>query len=145
MTDLNWVDGMSVGIAEFDEAHKGYIATLNAIAAALDGGRIDEAERLCVGFLALAREHGHRELAFLRRKGFPQIQVILETQEATQAKIEQLLGAIRQDADAARRMVDAMEMAVVTYLLCGDINFKSFVQELVDDGISIDPSDPEED
>ncbi len=141
MTDLNWVDSMSVGIAEFDDAHKGYIRALKNIAAALDGGRTDEAARLCASFQALAREHGLREVAFLRRKRFPQIQNVIDSQEATQAKIAVLLGAVRQDVAEARRMIDDMNMAVVAYLLRGDINFKSFVQELVDCGESIDPSE----
>ena len=71
----------------------------------------------------------------------PQIQNVIDSQEATQAKIAVLLGAVRQDVAEARRMIDDMNMAVVAYLLRGDINFKSFVQELVDCGESIDPSE----
>ena len=144
MTDINWVDAMSVGIAEFDEAHKGYISALKAITAALEAGRTGEAERHCAALQALAREHGRREEAFLRRARYPRIQFIVETQVATQAKIAALLDAIRRDVAEARRLADDMEMAVVTYLLCGDINFKSFVQNMADNGLSIDPSDPKD-
>ena len=141
MADLDWVSSMSVGIAEFDAAHKGYITALKGIAAALAAGRADEAERLCASFLALAQDHGRRELAFLRRKRFPQIEMVAETQAATQARIENLLTAIRRDPAEAFGMIDAMRAAVVSYLLHGDINFKSFVQELADRGESIDPSE----
>ena len=139
MANLKWLESMSVGVPQFDEAHKGYMAVLNAIAIALDQADLAEADRLCANFLDLATEHGRQEEAFLRRKKFPRLQTIIEAQQATLAKIEALAANIRHNPEAARHMVEDMMQAVVTYLLHGDINFKSFVQNLADEGHSIDP------
>ena len=143
MAKLHWLESMSVGVDQFDDAHKGFIAVLNAIASALNHGDPVEAERLCATFLDMAVEHGHQEVAFLRRKGFPRVQTIIEAQQATLAKIESLNAAIRHDSETAKHMVDDMMRAEVDYLLHGDINFKSFIQNLADEGQSIDPLERE--
>ncbi|RAU21007.1 hypothetical protein CU669_15595 [Paramagnetospirillum kuznetsovii] len=139
MPGLNWVPSMSVGIDEFDDAHQRFISILKEIADALAFGNPDLARNRCVALLALAQEHGRRELALLTRLNFPRIEIIAETQTATQDNISALLDTIVRAPAEALGMIEGMQRAVVTYLLHGDINFKSFIEELKNQGIWIDP------
>lgn len=145
MAELQWLESMSVGIAEFDDAHKGFIAALHEIAAALEAGRPDEAERLGLAFFAVAQEHANRELGFLARHGYPGIDLVRKTQLTTQTRILSLLTAIQADPAAALAMIGDMQQMVVAYLLRGDINFKSFVQDLRDQGRPVDTLPSEKD
>jgi hemerythrin len=144
MPKIHWLASMSVGIEEFDLAHQGFISALYDIAAALRIGAARQAERLCADFLTLAEEHGRRERDFLARFGYPDIELIETTQGETRAKIQELAAAIRAGDGAALDMIEQMQQAVVRYLLRGDINFKSFVQVLREDGVLDDYPPPTE-
>ena len=128
MTSFRWLDSMSVGVVDFDNDHKNYFAALNAIEQALRDGTRDEALLLCRAFLELAIAHGRREEEFLRQANYPRMDKIMDSQVEAQATINGLLELIRSAPDDALRRVVEMRHMVVTYLLDGDINYKSFVE-----------------
>jgi hypothetical protein len=53
-----WVEGMSVGVPEFDEAHKQFGQSIGRIIAALDQGAFETAAGICAAMAASAAQHG---------------------------------------------------------------------------------------
>jgi hemerythrin len=122
---LRWMDSMSVGVTEFDNDHKQMLRLMKEIAADLRRGKEEPARDRIIDLQALTQGHIVRERAFLQRVGFPQLEAAIAAQEELLAHIAILKVVARKDA---RAMISAMEDAFVTYLLRGDLNYKSFVE-----------------
>ena len=121
---LVWRNSMSVGVAEFDRDHQGMLL-LQEIAAVLAAGDQAHARSLTANLLALAEDHTAREVAFLRRIGFPEVEVVIAAQQDSLSRIAAL-----KDATPGEKpdLIASMEEALVAYLLRADINYKSFVE-----------------
>lgn len=122
-----WVDALSVGVEEFDRAHREQLNTIGEIETALGQGDQENARALLDSLLRHIVEHQTEEMDLLVRTDYPGIDHIRQVQTATLARLEQLRAAVEAGANLpdARRIATAMRMAFVDYLLKGDINFKS--------------------
>ena len=122
---LVWRNSMSVGVAEFDRDHQRMLLLLQEIAAVLAAGDQAHARSLTANLLALAEDHTAREVAFLRRIGFPEVEVVIAAQQDSLSRIAAL-----KDATPGEKLdlIASMEEAFVAYLLRADIKFKSFVE-----------------
>lgn len=132
MAKVKWLDGMSVGVPEMDADHKQLFATLIAIQEALGNGDREEALALCRNLLVLDAEHNEREIEFLRRYDYPYIDNVLMVQRKTIQGIQDLLSLFEANNDTSEitNKISSMQTAFIDYMLRGDINYKSFVQEL---------------
>jgi hemerythrin len=130
MAGARWLGGMSVGVEAFDHSHQECFVYFDRIGSALDAGEAETADRLCGELMRMATEHAADELAFLHRHGYPSMAGVLEAQAGLKQRVDQLQRAIRQDAATAGSMLEELKVALFDYLLRGDINFKSFVEEL---------------
>jgi len=132
MAKVKWLDGMSVGVPEMDADHKQLFAALIAIQNALENGDKEEALALCRNLLVLAAEHNEREIEFLRRYAYPYIDNVLMVQENTVQGIQDLLSLFEKNCTISEitDKISNMQTAFIDYMLRGDINYKSFVQEL---------------
>ncbi|BAE49476.1 hypothetical protein [Paramagnetospirillum magneticum] len=123
-----WVDALSVGVDEFDRAHRQHLNTIGEIEVALSENRRSDAVGLLTHLLQILTVHQAEELDLLVRTSYPGVDQIREVQAANLARLhrlkDQVEGQTSQLADA-RRVATEMRMAFVDYLLKGDINFKS--------------------
>jgi hemerythrin len=122
---LRWLDSMSVGVAEFDNDHRQMLQLMADISTDLGQGKEKPATQRIIDLQALTRGHIVRERAFLQHIGFPRLEVAIAAQEELLSHIAALKAVPRKDANA---MISDMEEAFVTYLLRGDVNYKSFVE-----------------
>jgi hemerythrin len=122
---LRWVESMSVGVQEFDNDHKRMLALIAEIAAAWCRKEQDLARGQITDLQALTQDHIVRERAFLERIGFPRLEAAIAAQEELLSHIAALKAVNPKDASA---MISSTEEAFVTYLLRGDVNYKSFVE-----------------
>jgi hemerythrin len=122
---LRWLNSMSVGVAEFDKDHQHMLLLLREIAAALLEGNLERARSQANKLQTLAGDHTAREEAFLRRIGFPGLEAVMAVQHESLSRIAALKNATPEDGS---NPIASMEDAFVTYLLRGDINYKSFVE-----------------
>jgi hemerythrin len=126
-----WVDALSVGVDEFDRAHRQQLNAIGEIESALADGRREEAVALLDHLLLLLAHHQAEELDLLVRASYPGIDHIREVQSAN---LERLCGLKDQvergegPLSEAKRVATEMRMAFVDYLLKGDINFKSHLE-----------------
>lgn len=122
-----WVDALSVGVDEFDRAHREQLNTIGEIEAALGQGKREEACALLDRLLRHLVSHQAEEMELLVRTDYPGIDHIREVQGANLARLERLRDMVETGTDLpdARRIATEMRMAFVDYLLKGDINFKS--------------------
>lgn len=67
---IEWSDNILIGLPELDDDHKGLIAGMNEIGAALVAGHAD-AIKLMDAWLALFRRHTHKEEDLLARLYLP--------------------------------------------------------------------------
>jgi len=141
MGSFRWVEGLSVGVEEFDEAHRQCISLLEDVEAAIEDGRIGQAGVLCDILVHAMIDHCRREEVFLRRIGYPGIDVLVEAQNANVDRLRGIATGMAEDPQAAARLAGEMRAAMVDYLLRGDINYKSYVDYV---GASGEP-DPDED
>lgn len=125
-TDL-WVDALSVGIDEFDRAHREQLNTIGEIEAALGRGDRPEAAALLELLLQRLTLHQAEEMDMLVRTSYPGIDHIRDVQSANLARLGRLKEQVENGGHLpdARRIATEMRMAFVDYLLKGDINFKS--------------------
>ena len=128
MGKFRWLDGMSVGVTEFDDDHRRCIAILDDIGSALKEGRLDEGKELCLTLISLIESHCNREEAFLRRLGFANTDIVIDAQKDSLKRVKDISDLISSSADQAAKIILEMQSAVADYLLRADINFKSFVQ-----------------
>jgi hemerythrin len=98
---------------------------LQEITAALAAGDWAHARALTANLLALAEDHRAREEAFLRRIGFPEVEMLIAAQQDSLSRIATLKDATPGEASD---LIASMEDALVAYLLGADINYKSFVE-----------------
>jgi len=122
-----WVDALSVGVDEFDRAHREQLNTIGEIEAALERGDRTTAVALLELLLQHLSLHQAEEMDLLVRTAYPGIDHIREVQTANLAKLTHLKGQVEDGGPMpeARRIATEMRMAFVDYLLKGDINFKS--------------------
>ena len=117
---------MSVGVAEFDEDHRRMLLLLlQEIAAVLAAGDRAHARALTGNLLALAEDHTAREEAFLRRIGFPEVEMVVAAQQDSLLRIAALKDATPGEGPD---LIASMEDALVAYLLRADLSYKSFVE-----------------
>ena len=122
---LGWRDSMSVGVAEFDADHQRMLLLLQEIAAVLAAGDQAHARALTANLLALAEDHTAREEAFLRRIGFPGVEMVVAAQQDSLSRIAALKDATPEEGPD---LIASMEDAFLAYLLRADIKYKSFVE-----------------
>ncbi|MGE5505356.1 MAG: bacteriohemerythrin [Actinomycetota bacterium] len=134
-----WKASMSVGVPEFDDDHRGFIDAVDAIVTALDAHDPQVAERRCVALIAALRDHAVRETEFLRRNGFPDLDLIVGTHSWTQERFTNLLDEIRQGSASARATAAELGDTLINYLLKGDANFRGFVEHLGDRMVPLPP------
>ncbi|ARJ64667.1 hypothetical protein WV31_02765 [Magnetospirillum sp. ME-1] len=122
-----WVDALSVGVDEFDRAHREQLNTIGEIEAALGQGDRKGACALLDRLLRHLVGHQAEEMDLLVRTDYPGIDHIRQVQAANVARLERLKETVEAGASLpdARRVATEMRMAFVDYLLKGDINFKS--------------------
>ena len=116
---------MSVGVAEFDGDHQRMLLLLQEITAVLAAGDRAHARALTGNLLALAEDHTAREEAFLRRIGFPEVEMVIAAQQDGLSRIAALKDAMPGEGPD---LIASTEDALVAYLLRADINYKSFVE-----------------
>ena len=117
---------MSVGVAEFDGDHQRMLLLLlQEIAAVLAAGDQAHARALTANLLALAEDHTAREEAFLRRIGFPGVEMVVAAQQDSLSRIAALKDATPGEGPD---LIASMEDALVAYLLRADLSYKSFVE-----------------
>lgn len=122
-----WVDALSVGVDEFDRAHREQLNTIGEIEAALGRGDRPQAVVLLELLLQGLTLHQAEEMDLLVRTAYPDVDHIREVQAANLAQLKRLKEQVENGAPMpdARRIATEMRMAFVDYLLKGDINFKS--------------------
>ncbi|WP_096704020.1 hypothetical protein [Magnetospirillum sp. 15-1] len=122
-----WVDALSVGVDEFDRAHREQLNTIGEVEAALGRGDRAEAVMRLEHLLQHLIRHQAEEVDLLVRTSYPGIDHIRETQSANLARLNRLREQVETGGALpdARRIATEMRMAFVDYLLKGDINFKS--------------------
>ncbi|EME68821.1 hypothetical protein H261_16443 [Paramagnetospirillum caucaseum] len=122
-----WVDALSVGVDEFDCAHREQLNTIGEIEAALERGDRTEAVALLEHLLQHLVRHQAEEMDLLVRTGYPGTDHIHEVQSANLNRLRLLKTQVENGGPMpdARRIATEMRMAFVDYLLKGDINFKS--------------------
>lgn len=122
-----WVDALSVGVDEFDRAHREQLNTIGEIEDALGQGDRNRACALLDGLLRHLVQHQAEEMDLLVSTDYPGIEHIRQVQAANLTRLEKLRDTVEEGANLpdARRIATEMRMAFVDYLLKGDINFKS--------------------
>ncbi len=142
MARVEWLDGMSVGVPAMDADHKKLFALLNDIGEAMETDDRAKAMELCLDLHDLAIEHGKAEEALLQKIKFPDIHNVLMVQSETIQGIDELTALVEsgERPDAAIEKVAKMQKTFIDYMLRGDINYKSYVQEL---RLDIDPHEVE--
>jgi hemerythrin len=95
---------MSVGVAEFDEDHQRMLLLLQEIAAVLAAGDRTHARALTDNLLALAEDHTAREEAFLRRIGFPEVEMMIAAQQEGLSRIAALKDATPGEGTRSDRL-----------------------------------------
>lgn len=125
-----WVDALSVGVEEFDVAHREQLNLIGVIEALLDSGDVKAAATAVERLDLLLTVHQAEELDYLIRADYPGLPQILEVQAATAARLNDLRAKIQRadDVPEARRSATRMRMSFVDYLLKGDIQFGSYMQ-----------------
>jgi hemerythrin len=134
MKEFRWLEALSVGVPGLDDNHKAFFAHLAQIIAALDRQAFDEAERSCRALIALGTQHAADEAEFLRRNRYPHPDAVIAVQQAMGRQCQNLLALIVARSADARAVASETSKDLVEYLLRGDINFKSYVQEMRDLG-----------
>lgn len=124
---MEWGPEMSVGRVEFDDAHKNMIVLLTRIHEALVERRIDDALTLAERLSSEAATHTGREETFLRDSGYPDVDMVVDAQRASLARIAELGKLLAADPVTADEAVLEMRLNFIDYLLQADINFKSFL------------------
>ena len=127
MSSFHWVDGLSVGVAEFDEDHKQCIALLEDVEASAEAGRLEEASALCAILVDAMTDHCRREEEFLRRIGYPGIDDLIAVQDANVERLRIISLGMNENPQAVAELAADMRSALVDYLLRADINYKSYV------------------
>lgn len=122
-----WVDALSVGIEEFDRAHREQLNLIGRTEEALGQDRRAEAILILHHLLRQMEDHQSREIDLLIRTSYPGVEHIRATQAANLDRLRQLTARIEDGCDLtdAGRLATQMRMTFVDYLLKGDINFKS--------------------
>ncbi|BAE50791.1 hypothetical protein amb1987 [Paramagnetospirillum magneticum AMB-1] len=128
VTNMEWHEMMSVGVAEFDEDHKRVIVLLTEIHEALDLRQVGRASELAAELLKLATAHTEREEVFLRRIGFPDVELVTNPQKESLTRITELVCQFDQNTVAADDAILEMRLSFIDYLLSADINYKSYVK-----------------
>lgn len=128
MSDFRWLDGMSVGVVEFDDDHRRMIALLREISDAVHRGETTKAVQLSNQLATLAADHIAREEAFLQRIGFPGTDTVIGAQKENLGRIAALATRLMANPQDGADIAIAMSDAFVAYLLRGDINYKSYVE-----------------
>jgi len=138
MARVKWLDGMSVGVPAMDADHKKLFDLLNNIGEAMKADNREKAMTLCLDLHDLAIEHGKAEEALLQKIKFPDIHNVLMVQSQTIQGINELTALVEsgEKPKAAVEKVANMQKTFIDYMLRGDINYKSYVQEL---RLDIDP------
>ena len=90
---LQWHEGMSVGVTEFDSDHQRMLGLAEASAEALAEGAQGRASRLINSLLVLAADHTAREEAFLRRIGYPRVDHVAAVERDALSRLAALNGA----------------------------------------------------
>lgn len=90
---LRWLSSMSVGVAESDKDHQHMLLLLREIAAALLEGDLERVRSLVKKLQTLAGDYTAREEAFLRRIGFPGLEVVIAVQHDSLSRIAALKDA----------------------------------------------------
>jgi len=127
MGNFHWIDGMSVGVVEFDEDHKRCIALLEDVEAAVEAGSLSLAAELCAALVQFMTDHCRREEAFLRRIGYSGIDDLIAVQNANVERLRKISLGMSEHPQAVAQLAADMRSALVDYLLRGDINYKSYV------------------
>lgn len=130
MSNLRWLNGMSVGVDQLDVDHRRYFDFLREIEIALKDGQDDLAKSLGQKFLDFVDEHGKREEGFLRKIKYPQIDHIIAGQHKMRGEAERLVEHLRASNPGSLEIINEIRKAMVDYLLRGDINFKSYVDDV---------------
>jgi len=130
---------MTVGVPELDDGHKEFFRHMSAIIAALHDQSFAEAERICRSMFAMAAHHSEAEEALLRRLDYPCLQNVIDVQVELAERLKRLLTLIIRRSPEAHGFAAGTLEALVAYLLRGDINFKSFIQEMRDAGRLTEP------
>jgi hemerythrin-like metal-binding protein len=125
---LPWLDSMSVGILEFDADHREFIDLVNAIAVKQEERDLKGVQELGRRLKTLAVNHQRREEDFLTQIGYPNKDQLIAAQSGSLERIARLIDAMSTDPKDADLRVQDMQNALVEYLLCADINFKSFIE-----------------
>lgn len=124
-----WVDALSVGVEEFDQAHREQLNGISEIEDVLGQGDRAGATRLLRNLIGHLTTHQAEELALLERVSYPALDDIRAMQASTLSRLNNLTQRIETGGglQEARRIAMELRMAFVDYLLKGDINFKSYL------------------
>lgn len=125
---FHWLNIMSVGVAEFDNDHKQFIAILTELETVLGAGDGERAKALGDDLMILCRDHCAREKAFLEKINYPDAANVLAAQQNSLTQVQELVEKIPCCADNALTLAKKIQAAMIDYLLKGDINFKSYVE-----------------
>jgi len=125
--NIEWLASYEIGVPEIDDDHKALLKSLTAIKDAFADHDYGVCRSLVAEFASKAESHLEREEALLRDTGYPGA----DSHAELFARVAEIRDVCSSDLEpwALAGQLDALAAVVMTDLIGGDLEFKSFLHD----------------
>ncbi len=129
---IEWTDGMSVGVAAFDDDHKKLVAMLNELFDSMQSGAgKDKLGEILDGLIAYTVTHFDREEKMFAEHGFPGAEAHIKQHEDLKAQAVAAQEKFKSGAAATVSMevLNFLKNWLVTHIQGSDMAYSAFFKQ----------------
>jgi len=129
--NIEWLASYEIGVPEIDDDHKALLKSLTAIKDAFADRDYGVCRSLVADFVSKAESHLEWEEALLRDTGYPGADSHAERHAELFARVAEIRDVCSGELEpwALAGQLDALAAVVMTDLIGGDLEFKSFLHD----------------
>ncbi len=125
---LEWNEQLDTGVNALDDDHRCLVLLANRIHKAAQAGEQEEVETLVLEFCAYCDDHFVMEEEYMRDIGYPNRAEHKRDHDQMLADIDNVMGKVRQNLDAASVMAEFIFVWIANHVLVIERQLAEFVR-----------------